>query len=125
MSSHDDLVENYEDALFFMLMDRIVAMEGKALRLEDYELSEENSELIPPEAHLKCIETINRAFEGKKQKSYYTKPAKLFKYVLIAAIVVSFMLTTVYAVVPEMKYAIVNAVYNIRVEIQISYLKTV
>lgn len=105
MKSREELRNDYEEALFAMIMDEIMDLEGEALIAERERLALTDEYKLSDDLNEKCIAVIHDAFEAKNKETRTLKTRKLMRTLLIAAIVMSVLFTTVYASVPAVKRA--------------------
>lgn len=66
MKSREQLQEEYEDALFALMMDYVAEVEGKRLLAENEALKNNPAVQIPESLDQRCLQTIQRAFLRKK-----------------------------------------------------------
>lgn len=66
MKSREQLQEEYEDALFALMMNYVTEAEGKRLRAENEALKQDPTAQIPEHLDQRCLQTIQRAFLRKK-----------------------------------------------------------
>lgn len=112
MKSREQLRNDYEEALFELIMDEVVEFEGELLRRENSRLRREGLD-IPDEVDARCRETINCAFENIKKQQEIRRTKTVWKTILIAALVSCLLFTTVYATVPAVRTATLNFVVEI------------
>ena len=105
MKSREELRNDYEEALFAMIMDEIMDLEGEELIAERERLALSEEFEISDELNKRCISAINDAFTAKKKETRRLKTRKVLRTVLVAAVVMSILFTTVYASVPAVKNA--------------------
>ena len=67
MDRHDRLYENYEDALFALLMDEVAREEGARLIEENERLQNDPDAAVPESLDQRSLETIHRAFSARKR----------------------------------------------------------
>ncbi len=70
MYRNAQLMEDYEDALFAVLMDRLVIDEGKLLLKECRELQNDPSADVPPHIDAVAKKTIRKAFAARNRKRF-------------------------------------------------------
>ena len=61
MTRHEELQDNYEDALFALLMDEFAEREGERLLEENERLKSDPDIVISDELDRQCIKKINRS----------------------------------------------------------------
>lgn len=66
MKSREQLQEEYEDALFALMMNYVTEAEGKRLRAENEALKQDPTAQVPEHLDQRCLQTIQRAFLRKK-----------------------------------------------------------
>lgn len=64
----DDKYEQYEDALFALLMDRAAEAEGKRLLEENERLMQDPAAAVPEEIHQRCLDAIDHAFRRRERE---------------------------------------------------------
>ena len=55
MTRHEQLVENYENALFELLMEGVIEREGEQIEKENEQLKNDPDFAIPPELDKRCM----------------------------------------------------------------------
>ena len=71
MTRHEQLVENYENALFELLMEGVIEREGEQIEKENEQLKNGPGFSVPPELDKRCMASIKKAC--KKYKAGETK----------------------------------------------------
>lgn len=76
MTRREKLQEQYEDALFALLMDDLAVEEGKKAYEENKRLKADSSFEVPSESRKRCVETIARCcrkkqFQGISNRCYH------------------------------------------------------
>ena len=69
MKSREELRNDYEEALFAMIMDEIMDLEGEALIAERERLALSEEFEISDELNERCISAINDAFTALRSNS--------------------------------------------------------
>lgn len=101
MDKHDLLYENYEDALFALLMDRVAQEEGEQLLEENERLQNDPAAAVPESIDQKSRETIRRAFAGHRR---YRHGAGWYLSKIAVAILAAILLfVTAYAAIPGVR----------------------
>lgn len=113
MKSHEKLIEQYEDALFAVMMEKIMIAEGEELLRENERLQADPNFVIPEETDRRCRKAIARAFG--KQKCMHTARAawRVFQRVSVAAFIGILLFTGVYAASPEVRAATLNLLIEV------------
>ncbi len=70
MYRNSQLLENYEDALFAVLMDGLAEDEGKLLIEECQELQNDPSAVVPRHIDAAARKTIRKAFAARNRKRF-------------------------------------------------------
>ncbi len=70
MTRREKLQEQYEDALFALLMDDLAVEEGKKAYEENKRLKADSSFEVPSESRKRCVETIARCCRKKTISRY-------------------------------------------------------
>ncbi len=97
MASRKDLLEQYEDAQFALLMDEIMELEGAELEKCKQQLLHDPAMAVPPEVRRRSLETINREFDKRDRAKKRRGIRTAFRTLLIAAVVTALLLGTVSA----------------------------
>lgn len=113
MKSREELRNDYEEALFAMIMDEIMDLEGEALIAERERLALSEEDKLSDKLNEKCIAVIHDTFEAKKEAAKKLRCRKVLRTVLVAAVVMSMLATSVCALVPEVKEKVLNFVMDI------------
>lgn len=108
MTKREGLVENYEDALFALVMDELAEDEGRRLSEENERLKGEPDGNIPASTNKKCLRTIKRAFARKRYKEIRGLFPPIFKNVAIFVFVLAIMYGTAYATIAEVRIKTLN-----------------
>jgi len=103
MKSREQLLRDYEESLFELLMDDVMELEGLAYAEENERLKHSHEFAIPEEVDRKCKELILNAFDRKEQCNAKNRLKRVLKTALIAALFTTILFTTAYAVVPEVR----------------------
>lgn len=92
MKSYEELIEDYDEVRFALLMDKMMQYESALLRERYVDVSIQEIE-IDPRVDRQCREKIERSFCGKRKMIVAVKAA--IKVFVIAAIISSIAITTV------------------------------
>lgn len=102
MNRNDRLYNDYEDALFALLMDEVAQEEGARLLAENERLKGDPNAAVPPELDKKSIETIRKALAGQAHRHAHTVGWYLSR--LAVAILAALLLFAVaYASSPDLR----------------------
>lgn len=113
MNRHEQLVDNYEDALFALLMEKAAEYEGAKLLEELEELNNDDSFEIPPELDRRCLRTIRLAGTKRKLRRLAKSTSKVFAKVSVAAMIALILFTSAYAAIPEVRAGTLNLLISI------------
>ncbi|MCB5925252.1 DUF4367 domain-containing protein [Clostridium sp. DFI.5.61] len=112
MTNHERLTEQYEDALFALLMDSVAEEEGKqALELNE-RLKADPAAEVPESVRRRCEATIRREFNRKKAKKLGKMTWKVVRRLSVAVMLMVVLLTTAMAASEEFRLSVLNAVIN-------------
>lgn len=101
MDKHDQLYENYEDALFALLMDRVAQEEGEQLLEENERLQNDPAAAVPESIDQKSRETIRRAFA--RHRHYRHGAGWYLSKIAVAILAAILLFVTAYAAIPEVR----------------------
>ena len=108
MTRHDELFENYEDALFMLLMAEVSEEEGKRYLEESERLNQDPSAEVPESLDRKCRGVIKRAFAKNKRREVARVFRKVLVKVAVVALVSMLLFTTAYALIPVVRITTLN-----------------
>lgn len=108
MSRREKLMENYEDALFAILMDKVAEEEGARQREENKRLMDDPEAEVPEEIDAAARQTIRKAFAGQNRKNAYRIVGKIVNRVAVAVLICSLLFVTAYAAFPEVQLRTLN-----------------
>lgn len=97
MTNREKLQEQYEDALFALLMDDLAWREGTRLLAENERLKNDPDANIREEVIMRCRRTINREFAKKNAAKVCRTSWNIFKRISVAACVTVFLFTVAFA----------------------------
>ena len=112
MKSREQLQDEYEEALFALMMDELMEYEGKLLGLENQRLKQEGFS-IPTEVDNHCRNTIVKRFEDIAKENESRKIKRVWHTVLVAALISCLLFTSAYATVPSIRIATDNFIMKI------------
>lgn len=113
MKQQDLLREQYEDALFALLMDEVAKQEGRKALEENERLKHDPSAAVPETTMERCRQTIRRAFARRDRQAVTHMLAKGFQVAAVAVLISALLLSAAVAVSPTIK----NAVLNLAIEV--------
>lgn len=103
------LLEQYEDIAFSLLMDDYENDEGQRL-LEEFEEVQKNGEIeeIPPELDRKCRELINRSFAKQQRTLWLQRSGNFLSRVAVVALVILGIATVTVLSVDAFRIPVLN-----------------
>ena len=108
MTDRKRLLDNYEDALFALMMDELAEQEGQRLLEENERLKQDPAAAIPEDVDKRCLKTIKRTFARKHHMVVMRLVSAMFRKVAVFAFVVMIMYGTAYAAFPEVRTRTLN-----------------
>lgn len=110
MTQKEQLWENYEDAVFAILMDAVAEQEGeKGLQLME-ELEHDPSAQVPEEVQRRAEKTIRKAFAAKNREPVKRFTFKVVQRIAVAVLVVVITTACAFAAFPEVRAGILNVI---------------
>lgn len=113
MDRHEQLVQNYEDALFALLMESAAKYEGQKLLAELDELNADPGFELPPDMDKRCMRTINAEFAKKKLRRFGKSAYRVFAKASVAAMIVLVLFGSAYAAIPEVRVGARNLLITV------------
>ena len=108
MTDRKRLLDNYEDALFALMMDELAEQEGQRLLEENERLKQDPAAAIPEDVDKRCLKTIKRTFARKHHMVVMRLVSAMFRKVAVFAFVMMIMYGTAYAAFPEVRTKTLN-----------------
>ena len=110
MTQKEQLWENYEDAVFAILMDAVAEQEGeKGLQLME-ELEHDPSAQVPEEVQRRAEKTIRKAFAAQSRRSARHVCFRMFQRIAVAVMLVILTAVCAFAAFPEMRVNVLNMI---------------
>ena len=110
MTQKEQLWEQYEDAVFAILMDAVAEQEGKrGLQLME-ELEQDPSAQVPEEVQRKAEKTIRKAFAAKNRESMKHFTFKVAQRIAIAVFAAAVLTAGTFAAFPEVRANLYNLI---------------
>ena len=113
MNRHEQLVENYEDALFKLLMESVVEYEGNQIQKEIEQFNNNPNFSVPPELDRRCLRTINKITRRKRALRTGKKVYRVFSKFSVAAVIAMALFTSAYAAFPEVRISTLNLLIEV------------
>ena len=108
MTRKEKLRDNYEDALFALLMDSVMEEEGKKLLQENERLKADPEFEVSEETSRRCVKAIRKAFAKKNGKAAGTVIYRAFSKVAVVAVLCGLLFTAAYAAIPDVRVKTLN-----------------
>lgn len=108
MTRHEKLQEQYEDALFALLMDDFAAAEGKHALEENERLKHDASYAVPQDIHNRCLKHISRCCTKKTLRDSGRIFYRGFTKVAVIAMICTLLFTTAFAASPSFREDVLN-----------------
>jgi len=109
----EELQEQYEDALFALLMNDYVEEEGKRLQEENERLKNDPSAAVPEEARQRCLMTIRREFSQMDRRAAGRAALQVLKRVFVITAICMLLFTTAFALNPEFRAGTLNLLLEV------------
>ena len=112
MTKHEKLQEQYEDALFALLMEEFAAEEGKSALEENERLKCDPAFDIPPDVRQRCLKTIAKTCTKQSLRRTGKSFCKVFTKVAVVATLCMLLFTTAIAVSPTLRANTFNLIIS-------------
>ena len=103
MTDREQLQEQYEDALFALLMDDLAEKQGQIYRAENEELKQDAAYAVPERTYGRCMKRINCCFAGRALKQAGKIAANALSKLSVAVFAGLLLLTSAMAVSPRLR----------------------
>lgn len=113
MNKQEQLQEQYEDALFALIMDKIATAEGQWAMEENERLKEDPSAAVPEELDKRCMQMIRRHFAKQQVYTVGHFTAKIMKRVVMAAGIAALMFTGAFAASETVRINTMNLIIEV------------
>lgn len=107
MTRREELLEQYEDALFTLLMDDFAASEG-AKALEENERLKTEAEIVPLPVQQRCVKFINRCYNKQNLRVMGRTAHRILGKVAMITLVAVVSFSTAFAASPEFRTKALN-----------------
>ena len=91
MIGREALLEQYEEALFALLMESVAEAEGEKALAESRRLNESGEEIMPAETHRRCLRLIDQKIAGRNARQFgrgFVRAAGMAATIALVAIMV-------------------------------------
>lgn len=113
MTKYEQLRENYEDALFALLINDMAEQEGQRLLEENERLKNDPSAAIPDDINRKGLLTIKRAYAKEQHRKVRRNAYQIFRQVAVVAVIGMLLFTTAFAAFPEVRIKTLNLLIEV------------
>lgn len=97
MNEDERLYEQYEDAFFALLMNRVAEANGKELMQKNEELLADPNAAVPETLSKRCLRTIEKAYRKSQWKAAAKKVTQVLNRVALWILVPLFLFGTAFA----------------------------
>ena len=108
MNERQNLVENYADAAFSLLMDDLAGAEAERLRVLNEALRADDSAAVPEDVYRRCIDKLDQAFRDKQRAQKKLHARKRLRILPIAATLLLALAALAYAAFPQFQVGVKN-----------------
>ena len=113
MTRREQLQEQYEDALFALLMDELATTEGQAALEENERLKNDPEYAVPTDVRQRCLKTISRCCAKKTLRRTGKVLCRGFSRVAVIGMICMLLFTTAFAASPTFRANTLNLVMEI------------
>ena len=113
MTRREQLQEQYEDALFALLMDELATTEGQAALEENERLKNDPEYAVPTDVRQRCLKTISRCCAKKTLRRTGKVLCRGFSRVAVIGMICILLFTTAFAASPTFRANTLNLVMEI------------
>lgn len=110
MTRREQLQDQYEDALFALLMDDLAWQEGERLLEENERLKNDPDADVPEEVMMRCRKVINREFTKKSAFKVCRTSWNIFKRVSVVVCVAVLLFTVAFAASDKVRISTLNLI---------------
>ena len=112
MTRREMLMEEYENALFALLMDEVAESEGRKAIEENERLKERGEPVISDTSRQRCMKTIARKTTQQDVKRYGRAASRVITKVAVAVLVAMLLFTTAFASSEDFRIKTLNFVID-------------
>lgn len=113
MRRYEQLLEDYEDAYFALLMDKVAKQEGERLEQLNQELIEDPNFEVPETTDQKCLRTIERCFARQQRQTALRSVTHILHFAAIIIAVSILVFTTAFAISEDFRVATRNLLITV------------
>ena len=108
MTRREYLTEQYEDALFALLMEPVAISEGIKAEEENERLRNDAAAAVPASLRNKCSKTIKKHYAKREMRKNGRTASRLIARVAIVAMILVLLMTTAFALSPTLRAKAMN-----------------
>ncbi len=108
MTRREQLQEQYEEALFALLMDKLAEAEGEKALLKNEELKNDPQAALPEDVERRCLRTIRRSFSAQTVRAVGRVTGRLFSRVAVVALIGMLLVSAAFAASPSFRINTMN-----------------
>lgn len=113
MNRRELLQEQYEDALFALLMDEVATTEGRKAVEENERLKNDPSAAVPEDIDKHCRHTIRQYFSKRRARTFKRFTKKAAEYALMAAGLAALLFTFAFATSERFRAYTLNLIVEV------------
>lgn len=113
MRRYEQLLEDYEDAYFALLMDNVAKQEGERLERLNQKLLEDPDFEVPETTDQKCLRTIKRCFARQQRQTALRRIPRFLHFAAIIIVVSILVFATAFAISEDFRVATKNLLITV------------
>ena len=113
MPNRNQIQEQYEEAMFSLLMDGVAEEEGQELLKRAEMLNRDPNAAVPEDLDQKCRKIIGKAGQKERREHARRWTAKMLRRVVMVAILAGLLFAVAYATIPEVRVSVRNLVLTV------------
>lgn len=113
MTRRDKLQENYEDALFALLMDEVAEREGQRYLEENERLKKDPDSAVPEELDRRCLKLIRQTFAKDRRRAAGLTAYRVFRQAAMVIVIGMLLFATAFAAFPEVRIKTLNLIIEV------------
>lgn len=108
MTRQEKLYDDYENALFALLMDDVAIAQGQQALAENERLKADPSAVVPGDLHTRCVRTVRRKLAAGRRYTARKTAFRLVSRVAVVLMALMLTLTVAFAASPAMQTSVVS-----------------
>lgn len=113
MRRHEQLLENYEDAYFALLMEKVAEQEGERLEKLNQQLLNDPAFAVPEATDRRCLKTIEKCFAHQQRRTTLRVVARVLHIAAIIVAISVLIFTSAFAVSEDFRVATRNLLITV------------